>query len=91
MLSLEVMSPGGSLSRVLIATPYWQDTSWRVSRQAATAMAAYSCDWTAAALVLWLGSRQIGRKAIKNQWKIANGSSLLKRIQQIQKHLVLSG
>jgi hypothetical protein len=27
MLSLEVMSPGGSLSTVLIATPYWRDAS----------------------------------------------------------------
>jgi hypothetical protein len=27
MLSLEVMGPGGSLSTVLIATPYWRDAS----------------------------------------------------------------
>jgi hypothetical protein len=27
MLSLEVVGPGGSLSTVLIATPYWQDAS----------------------------------------------------------------
>ncbi len=49
------MGPGGSLITVLIATPYWQDASQRVSWQAAMAMAADSCDWTAAALVLWLG------------------------------------
>ncbi len=41
MLSLEVMGPGGSLSTVLIATPYRRDASWRVSWQAATATAAY--------------------------------------------------
>jgi hypothetical protein len=40
MLSLEVMGPGGSLSTVLIATPYRRDTSWRVSWQAATATVA---------------------------------------------------
>jgi hypothetical protein len=41
MLSLEVVDPGGSLSTVLIAPPYWRDASWRVSWQAAMAMAAY--------------------------------------------------
>jgi hypothetical protein len=41
MLSLEVMGPGGSLSTVLITTPYRRDASWRVSWQAATATAAY--------------------------------------------------
>jgi hypothetical protein len=41
MLSLEVVDPGGSLSTVLIATLYRRDTSWRVSWQPATAMAAY--------------------------------------------------
>ncbi len=41
MLSLEVMGPGGSLSTMLIATPYRRDASWRVSWQAATATAAY--------------------------------------------------
>jgi hypothetical protein len=41
MLSLEVMDPGGSLSTVLIATPYRRDASWRVSWQATTATAAY--------------------------------------------------
>jgi hypothetical protein len=57
MLSLEVMGPGGSLSTVLIATPYRRDASWRVSWQAATATAAlYSCDWTTTALVHRLGS-----------------------------------
>ncbi len=41
MLSLEVVGPGGSLSAVLIATPYKRDASWRVSWQAATATAAH--------------------------------------------------
>jgi hypothetical protein len=41
MLSLEVMGPGGSLSMVLIATPYRRDASWRVSWQAATVTVAY--------------------------------------------------
>ncbi len=41
MLSLEVVGPGGSLSTALIATPYRRDASWRVSWQAATAMAAH--------------------------------------------------
>jgi hypothetical protein len=31
MLPLEVVGPGGSLSTVLIATPYWRDVSRRVS------------------------------------------------------------
>jgi hypothetical protein len=35
--------------------------------------------------------QQIGRKAIKNKQRIVHGLPLLKRIQQIQKHLVLSG
>ncbi len=57
MLSLEVVGPGGSLSTVLIATPYRRDASRRVSWQATTATAAYSCDLTtAAALVNRLGS-----------------------------------
>ncbi len=56
MLPLEVMGPGGSLSTVLVATPYWRNASWRVSWQAALATAAYSCDWTTTALVHWLGS-----------------------------------
>jgi hypothetical protein len=56
MLSLEVMGPGGSLSTVLIATPYRRDASWTVSWQAATVTAAYSCDRTTVALVHWLGS-----------------------------------
>ncbi len=57
MLSLEVMGPGGSLSMVLIAVPYRRDSSRRVSWQAATATAAYSCDLTmTAALVHRLGS-----------------------------------
>jgi hypothetical protein len=41
MLSLEVVGPGGSLSTVLIATPYRRDASWKVSCQAATATAAH--------------------------------------------------
>jgi hypothetical protein len=41
MLSLEVLGPGGSLSTVLIAMPYRQDASRRVSWQVATATAAY--------------------------------------------------
>ncbi len=57
MLPLEVMGPGGSLSTALIATPYRRDASRRVSWQATTATAAYSCDLTmAAALVHRLGS-----------------------------------
>jgi hypothetical protein len=56
MLSLEVMGPGGSLSMVLIAMPYRRDASWRVSWQAATAMAAYGCDLTTTALIHRLGS-----------------------------------
>ncbi len=57
MLSLEVVGPGGSLSTALIATPYRRDASWRESWQAATAMAATSCDRTAtAALIHRLGS-----------------------------------
>ncbi len=56
MLSLEVVGPGGSLSTVLIATPYRRDASWRVSWQAATATAVTSCDRTATALVHRLGS-----------------------------------
>jgi hypothetical protein len=51
MLPLEVVGPGGSLSTVLIATPYWRDASRRVSWQAATATAESSCDQTATALV----------------------------------------
>jgi hypothetical protein len=39
MLPLEVVGPGGSLSTVLITTPYWRDASRRGSWQAATAMA----------------------------------------------------
>jgi hypothetical protein len=54
MLPLEVVGPGGSLSTVLIATPYRRDASRRVSWQAATATAAYSCDRTTTALVLRL-------------------------------------
>jgi hypothetical protein len=41
MLSLEVMVPGGSLSMVLIATPYRRDACRRVSWQAVTPTAAY--------------------------------------------------
>jgi hypothetical protein len=56
MLPLEVMGPGGSLSTVLVTTPYWWDASRRVSWQATKATAAYSCDRTMAALVHRLGS-----------------------------------
>jgi hypothetical protein len=56
MLSLKVTGPGGSLSTVLIATPYWRDASRKESWQAAMAMAADSCDQMASALVLQLGS-----------------------------------
>jgi hypothetical protein len=56
MLSLEVTGPGGSLSTVLIATPYWRDASRKESWQAAMVMAADGCDRTTAALVLQLGS-----------------------------------
>jgi hypothetical protein len=56
MLPLEVVGPGGSLSTVLIATPYWRDASRRVSWHAATATAVSSCDRTATALVLRLGT-----------------------------------
>ncbi len=56
MLPLEVVGPGGSLSTVLIGMPYGRDASWRGSWLAATAMAAYSCDLTTAALVHRLGS-----------------------------------
>jgi hypothetical protein len=41
MLSLEVVGPGGSLSTVLVATPYRRDASRRVSWQAITATAAH--------------------------------------------------
>jgi hypothetical protein len=51
MLPLEVVGPGGSLSTVLIATPYWRDVSRRVSWQAATATAVYCCDRTTTALI----------------------------------------
>ncbi len=51
MLPLEVVCPGGSLSTALIAAPYRRDASRRGSWQAATAMAAYSCDLTITALV----------------------------------------
>ncbi len=56
MLPLEVVGPGGSLSTVLIATPYRRDASRRVSWQAATATAESSCDRTATALVHQLGT-----------------------------------
>ncbi len=56
MLLLEVVGPGGSLSTVLIATPYWRDASRRVSWQAAKATAGSSCDRTATALVHRLGT-----------------------------------
>ncbi len=56
MLPLEKVGPGGSLSTVLIATPYWRDASWRVSWQAATATAVSSCDRMATALVHRLGT-----------------------------------
>jgi hypothetical protein len=56
MLPLEVVGPGGSLSTVLIATPYGRDASWRESWLAATATAAYSCNLTTAALIHRLGS-----------------------------------
>jgi hypothetical protein len=49
MLSLEVVGPGYGLSTAPSATPYWRDASWRVSWQAATATAAYSCDRAVAA------------------------------------------
>ncbi len=61
MLPLEVVGPGGSLSTVLIATPYGRDASWREPWLAATAMAAYSCDLTTAALIHRLGSGGNGR------------------------------
>jgi hypothetical protein len=54
MLSLEVVGPGYGLSTAPSATPYWRDASWRVSWQAATATAAYSCDRGVAALLLRL-------------------------------------
>jgi hypothetical protein len=56
MLPLEVVGPGGSLSTVLIATPYWRDASRRVSWQAVMATAESSCDRTATALVHRLGT-----------------------------------
>ena len=56
MLPLEVVGPGGSLSTALIATSYRRDASRRVSWQAATATAAYSCDLTIAAPVHRLGT-----------------------------------
>ena len=56
MLPLEVVRPGGSLSTALIATPYRRDASRRVSWQAATATAAYSCDLTITAPVHRLGT-----------------------------------
>jgi hypothetical protein len=61
MLSFEVMGPDGTLSTVLIATPYWRDASWRESWQAATGTAAYSCDRMAAALLLRLGGGWLRR------------------------------
>jgi hypothetical protein len=56
MLSLEVVGPGDGLSTVPSATPYWRYASWRVSWQAATATAAYSCDRAVAALLLGWGT-----------------------------------
>jgi hypothetical protein len=69
MLSLEVMGPGGSLSTVLIAMPYRRDASWRVSRQAATATVAYTCNRTTTALVHRLGS------GWRRQWRSGPVSS----------------
>jgi hypothetical protein len=54
MLSLEVVGPGYGLSMAPSATPHWRDASWRVSWQAVTATAAYSCDRAVAALLLRL-------------------------------------
>jgi hypothetical protein len=72
MLPLEAMGPGGSLSSVLVAMPYWQDASWRESLQAAMATAAYSCDQMAAApvLQLWSGWRRQWWSSIgfQRQW-----------------------
>jgi hypothetical protein len=57
MLPMELMGPGGSLSTVLIATPYWRDASRKVSWQAAMAAAAYSCDRTTTAASPSAGKR----------------------------------
>jgi hypothetical protein len=62
MPSLEVVGPGDGLSTVPSATPYWRDASWRVSWQAATATAAYSCDRAVAALLLRLGNGWLWRR-----------------------------
>ncbi len=70
MLPLEVVDPGGSLSTVLIATPYWRDASRRVSWHAATATAVSSCDRTATALVHRLGTAGGGsRGADRFRWR----------------------
>ncbi len=51
MLPLEVVGLGGSLSTVLVATPYWRDASRRGSWQEAMATAVYCCDRTTTALI----------------------------------------
>jgi hypothetical protein len=52
------------------AMPYWWDASRRVSLQAALVIAAYSCDWTTAALVFQLGDswRQQLRSGFGFRW-----------------------
>ncbi len=56
MLSLEVVGPGDGLSKAPTATPYRRDATWRVSWQAVTVTAAYSCHRAVAALPLRLGN-----------------------------------
>ncbi len=59
MLPFEVVGPGGSLSTVLIAMPYWRDASRRVSWQVAKATAGFSCDRTATALLIGWGRQAV--------------------------------
>jgi hypothetical protein len=52
MLAFELVRPGGSLSTLLIATPYWQDASRRVFWQ--VAMAAYKLQLDDDGATSWL-------------------------------------
>jgi hypothetical protein len=57
---------------VTVATPYWQDASWRESWQAAMATAAYSCNRTVAALVFQLENgwqwQRLSGFGFRRQW-----------------------
>ncbi len=77
MLSLEVVGPGDGLSTVPSARPYWRDASWRVSWQAVTATAAYSCDRTVAVLLLRLGEQLAVATAVRHRFPAAMGSRFI--------------